>query len=184
MWALGTVVLVWRRCDRPLRLSSPCSRCDSSVWVTWLTNTGTLSSVWHSTVRSNEEEADLPTTRWLRAGLGGEQGDALMLLDEQERVLNFLKAALKEDSDAWSFLSSLFESDLFGAGEGMSRSDSKLRLYSFFFPNLLLLFSLDLRIPRKPTGGSGGETRGVSGEAETGDTEETLEQGEDISLAD
>ena len=106
-----------------------------------------------------------------------------MLLDEQERVLNFLKAALNEDSAVWSFLSSLFESDLFGAGEGMSRSDSKLRLYSFFFPNLLL-FSLDLRIPRKPTGGSGGETRGVSGEAETGDTEETLEQGEDISLAD
>ena len=108
-----------------------------------------------------------------------------MLLEEQERVLNFLKAALNEDSAAaWSFLSSLFESDLFGVGEGMSRSDSKLRLYSFFFPNLLLLFSLDLRIPRKPTGGSGGETRGVSGEAETGETEDTLEQGEDISLAD
>ena len=108
-----------------------------------------------------------------------------MLVDEQERVLNFLKAALKEDSAVWSFLSSLFESDLFGAGEGMSRSDSKLRLYSFFFPNLLLLLSLDLRIPLKPTGGSGGETRGVSGEAEeTGETEETLEQGEDISLAD
>lgn len=110
-----------------------------------------------------------------------------MLLDEQERVLNFLKAALNEDSAAvWSFLSSLFESDLFGGGEGMSRSDSKLRLYSFFFPNLLLplLVSLDLRIPRKPTGGSGGETLGVSGETETGETEETLEQGEDISLAD
>jgi len=110
-----------------------------------------------------------------------------MLLDEQERVLNFLKAALNEDSAAvWSFLSSLFESDLFGGGEGMSRSDSKLRLYSFFFPNLLLLLlvSLDLRIPRKPTGGSGGETLGVSGDTETGETEETLEQGEDISLAD
>ena len=107
-----------------------------------------------------------------------------MLLDEQERVLNFLKAALNEDSTAaWSFLSSLFESDLFGVGEGMSRSDSKLRLYSFFFPNLLLV-SLDLRIPRKPTGGSGGETLGVSGDVETGDTEETLEQGEDNSLAD
>ena len=107
-----------------------------------------------------------------------------MLLDEQESVLNFLKAALKEDSAAWSFLNSLFESDLFAAGDGMSSRDSKLRLYSFFFPNLLL-FSLDLRIPRKPTGGSGGETLGVSGEAaETGDTEETLEQGEDISLAD
>ena len=63
MWALGTVVLVCRLWDLPRRLSSPCSRCDSSVWVTWLTNTGTLSSVWHSTVRSNEEEADLPTTR-------------------------------------------------------------------------------------------------------------------------
>ena len=105
-----------------------------------------------------------------------------MLLDEQERVLNFLKAALNEDSAVWSFLSSLFESDLFGAGEGMSRSDSKLRLYSFFFPNLLV--SLDLRIPRKPTGGSGGETLGVSGKVDTGETEETLEQGEDISLAD
>jgi len=111
-----------------------------------------------------------------------------MLLDEQERVLNFLKAALNEDSAAvWSFLSSLFESDLFGAdGEGMSSRDSKLRLYSFFLPNLLLLVlvSLDLRIPRKPTGGSGGETLGVSGDTETGETEETLEQGEDISLAD
>ena len=153
--------------------------------MTWLTRVGSrVSSVWHSTVRKRDEEADLPTTMWVRAGFGGEHGDVLMLLEEQERVLNFLKAALNEDSAAaWSFLSSLFESDLFGVGEGMSSSDSKLRLYSFFFPNLLLV-SLDLRIPRTPTGGSGGETLGVSGDVETGDTEETLEQGEDNSLAD
>ena len=97
--------------------------------MTWLTRVGSrVSSVWHSTVRKRDEEADLPTTMWVRAGFGGEHGDVLMLLEEQERVLNFLKAALNEDSAAaWSFLSSLFESDLFGVGEGMSRSDSKLR---------------------------------------------------------
>lgn len=90
----------WRRWERPLRRSSPTSRCVPSVWVTWLTSTGTRASVWHSTVRSTEEEEERVATRWVLAGLGGEQGDTLMLLEEQERVLNFLKAALNAEDSA------------------------------------------------------------------------------------
>jgi hypothetical protein len=65
-------------------------------------------------------------TRCVRAGFGGEDGDALILLEEQDSVLNFLKAALKEDSGSGSV-----ESDLLGPATGMLSSDSKLRLYSF-----------------------------------------------------
>ena len=67
----------------------------------------------------------------------------------------------------------------------MSRSDSKLLLYSFFLVSLP--GSLDLRMPRKPTGGSTGTNRGVSGELveeATGETEETREHGEESSLED